>query len=161
MDASYQVYIKATATVRQDNGQDSDVIRRIQMPEMNTISTKKYSMLKFKTHLITGVILLKFSIFVLFNIINRLQEIRKVDKLTVNGLKGQDVAYHCSKMVRQGGHVVNIMKSSLQYIQQIWTNARSSHAIGQFGSDFDIGSVRFSHVILRNTNDVDCCFFVE
>ena len=42
-----------------------------------------------------------------------------------NGLKRQDVAYDRSKMVKQVGHVVMIMTSSLSYIQQIWTTARN------------------------------------
>ena len=66
----------------------------------------KYSVIKFKTlktHLITDASLLKCSIFVLFNIINRLQEILQV---TLNGLNGQDVAYDRSKLVSQVGHVI-------------------------------------------------------
>ena len=34
----------------------------------------------------------------------------------------------------------------------------SSHAIGQFGSDFDAGIVRFILAVLRVKNDLYCCF---
>ena len=41
----------------------------------------------------------------------------KVDKLTRNGLQSRDVAYNCNTMVKQVGHVVMIMTSSLPDIQ--------------------------------------------
>ena len=41
--------------------------------------------------------MLKCYISVLFNIINRLQVILEVDKLTLNGWKGQYIAYDCCK----------------------------------------------------------------
>ena len=34
---------------------------------------------------------------------------RRQDKITLNGLEGQDVAYDCSKFNRQGANVVKIM----------------------------------------------------
>ena len=85
--------------------------------------------------------MLKYSIFVSFNFMNRSQEILKVDTI------GQ-TSWTCD----QHNDV------SMQYIRQIRTIARSSYVDGQFGADCE---VRFSHAILRVKNVVDNCFFVE
>ena len=85
--------------------------------------------------------MLKYSIFVSFNFMNRSEEILKVNTI------GQ-TSWTCD----QHNDV------SMQYIRQIMTIARSSHVDGRFGSDFE---VRFSHAIICVKNSVDNCLFVE